>query len=153
MTVLGISLGSRVTGVAIISNDELLVFRSLTLRNKNTDRHTSALDSYIRQYRVVSVVIKMPPVTHLSDRLIELLGQCVELFRYRGCMVEYKDTKAIKARLPDVRNKWGVIRFAAISYPDLAPFEAREIAGRQKYHVKMFEAVIIAHIQNLDALR
>jgi RNase H-fold protein (predicted Holliday junction resolvase) len=150
MTVLGVSLGSRVTGIAIVKNRELLVSRSLTLRNRNTTIHTATLDNYIRQYRVAIVVIKIPPVTHLTERLKELLRQCIELFQYRGCIVEYKETKAIKARLPDVRNKWDVIKFTSNTYPGLAQFERRELAGRQKYHVKMFEAVIIAHIQSLD---
>ena len=105
MTVLGISLGSRVTGIAIIKNNELLVFRSLTLRNRKTTVHTSSLGNYIQQYKVHMVVIKTPPVTHLTQRLKQLLDQCVILFQYRGCMVEYKETKEIKAYLPDIRNK------------------------------------------------
>jgi hypothetical protein len=153
MTVLGISLGSRVTGIALIKNNELLISRSLTLRNKNTTIHTTTLDNYIRQYRVVVVVIKMPPVIHITERLKELLRQCIEVFKCRGCMVEYKETKAIKAHLPDVRNKWDVMEFASTTYPDLAPLQTKELAGTQKYYLKMFEAVVVAHIKTLDTLR
>jgi len=146
MFVLGISLGSRTTGVAVINDNELLVARSLTLRNKNSTIHTSTLDNYIRQYKIFMVVIKLPPLTHLSDRIKELLHGCLALFQYHGCMVEYKDTTVIKASMPDIRNKSRLIQFVSGTYPQLAPVQAKELANRQKYHEKMFEAVMVAHL-------
>jgi len=150
MVVLGISLGSRTTGIAVIKDKELLVARSLTLRKKDTTNHCSTLQNCIQQYKIMMVVIKMPPVTHISERLKELLAQCLALFQYHGCMVEVQDTKTIKAVMPDIRNKPDLIAFATQCYPDLVPLEAKERTNKQKYHEKMFEAVVIAHLKSQE---
>lgn len=150
MVVLGISLGSRTTGLAIIKDNELLVARSLTLRNKRTDNHTDTLGSYIRQYKILVVVIKLPPITHITNRLKELLHQCITLFQYHGCMVECKESAEMKRHMPQLKNKLEMINFATAQYPDLLPFQSKELENKQKYHVKMFEAVIIAHIKRAE---
>ena len=147
MTILGVSLGSRITGIAIIKDTELLVARSFTLRNKATKIHTATLDSYIRQYRIATAVIKMPPPTHITERLKEVLHQCLSLFQYHGCMVEYNDIKFIKERLPELANKKAVMRFATATYPALTPLNQKELTNKQKYHVKTFEAVVVAHLK------
>lgn len=147
MTILGVSLGSRTTGVAIIKDSELLVARSVTLRNKATKTHTAMLSSYITQYQIATAVIKMPPPTHITRRLKEVLRQCLALFQYHGCMVEYNDTRFIKERLPELANKKAVMRFASTTYPALIPLHQKELANKQKYHLKMFEAVVVAHLK------
>lgn len=150
MVVLGISLGSRTTGIAIIKDNELLVARSLTLRNKQTDNHMDTLGNYILQYKILVVVIKLPPITHITNRLKELLHQCIALFQYHGCMVEYKESAEIKMHMPELKNKLHIINYATAQYTDLLPYQSKELANKQKYHIKMFEAVIIAHIKHAE---
>jgi hypothetical protein len=149
--ILGISLGCRITGIAIVKGTELLAAHSITLRNKRTKAHTETVNNYIRQYQISTVVIKIPPNTHITARLEKLLEQCLSLFHYHGCMVEYKDDKVIKKCLPDLTDKLSVIEFATAAYPILTPFHRKEIANKQKYHVKMFEAVVIAHMKEAEA--
>jgi len=146
MVVLGISLGSRTTGIAVIKDNELLVARSVTVRNKKSTVHTATLSRYIQQYKIFLVVIKMPPLTHISERIKELLSHCLTLFQYHGCMVEYKDTKNIKETMPEITNKLDMIKFVTITYPGLVPEMTKELSNKNKYHQKMFEAVMVAHV-------
>lgn len=147
---LGVSLGSRTTGIAVIKDQALVEASSLTLRNKDISIHTPKLEGYIRQYAIDTVVVKTPPVTHLSERLNSLLHQFVHFFTYHGCMVEYKDIKAAKQSLPDIENKNEAVAHVAQRYPRLMPILAREQNNKQKYHIKMLEAVIIAHIKHTE---
>jgi RNase H-fold protein (predicted Holliday junction resolvase) len=149
-TTLGVSLGSRTAGVAIIKDKQLVVAQSLTLRNRSTTIHTSTLDRLIRQYRIKVAVVKTPPATHLSQRIKTVLQECVQLFSYHGCMVEYTDTRDIRQSMPEVRNKVQAMRHIAEVYPQLMPILEREAANRQKYHMKLLEAATIAHIKHTE---
>jgi len=148
MVVLGISLGTRTTGIAIMDGKELLESRTLTVRDPHQKVHSEVFDHYIRQYRVGVVVLKVPPLIHVTQRLREILLRAVKLFEYHGCMVEYKDIEAIKEAVPSIGNKQDLISFATLNYPLLGPMQAKELASGNKYHEKMFEAVVIAHLQS-----
>lgn len=148
MVVLGISLGSRTTGIAIIHGGELLEYRTLTVRAQSATTHAEAFDHYIRQYRVVVVVLKVPPLVYLTERLKAILKDAVKLFEYHGCMVEYKDTDAIKVDVSAIGNKHDLISFATYHYPVLLPLKEKELSSGNKYHEKMFEAVVIAHLHD-----
>jgi RNase H-fold protein (predicted Holliday junction resolvase) len=146
MAILGISLGTRTTGIAIVQHKELLDYRTLTVRNTTKDTHTATLAHYIQQYRILTVVLKIPPATHLSAQLNTILTNILNLFEYHGCMVAYKDNTAIKQSVPAIRNKHDLIAFAAQHYPILTTEQTKEQSNKQKYHHKMFEAVLIAHL-------
>ncbi|MEO6500159.1 MAG: hypothetical protein ABIN95_14130, partial [Mucilaginibacter sp.] len=116
-------------------------------RAAEAGKQAAAIAHYVRQYRIVMVVVKLPPLTHLTEKLKEILKTFVSLFEYHGCMVQYKDDGAIKRHIPSARNKEGLIGFVCETYTVLSPVRAREINSRQKrYHSKMFEAVAVAHI-------
>ncbi|WP_205411305.1 hypothetical protein, partial [Mucilaginibacter pineti] len=52
----------------------------------------------------------------------------------------------IKTAIPEIRNGRDLIDHATALYPVLASEREREIASRNKYHDRMFEAVIAAHL-------
>ena len=145
---IGISIGGRVMGIAVISDSELVAAHSLTLRNRQTEVHTNALNNYIRQYGAKVIAMRMPPATHHSERITELLGQCVELCKRRGCTIEYKNARMQRLELPQVSNKREAIQYVSQFYPQLVPIMERDCKNRQRYHTKMFEAVIAAHISH-----
>ena len=146
MIVLGISLGTRTTGIAVLRHRELLEYRTLTIRAAETHKQAATIARYIMQYRIVMVVIKIPPLSHLTEKLRKMLKSFASLFEYHGCMVQYKDTEAIKRQIPTIRNKEGLIRFVSETYTVLSPVQARHSANKQNYHYKMFEAVAAAHL-------
>ena len=148
MVVLGISLGTRTTGIAIVSGKELLDCRTLIVRTPATTTHTSTLAHYIKQYKILVIVIKLPPVSHITERLTVLLKSILKLFEYHGCMVQYKDMKAIKRTTSSITNQHSLIKFATQTFPVLTSLQDKEASNRNKYHHKLFEAVVIAHLQS-----
>jgi len=106
----------------------------------------SKYDRYIAQYRVRHVVIKIPPASHHSKPFLMLLKKLSELVQLRGCMVACQTKADIKNIVPDVTNTETLMEYVTRHYPILLPEQARELASSQKYHIKMFEAVLAAHV-------
>ncbi len=103
-------------------------------------------DRYITQYKIRHVVIKIPPATHQSKAFLTLLKKVSELVQYRGCMVACQTKSDIKALVPEVTNTESLMGYVTRQYPILLPEQAQELSSRQPYHIKMFEAVLAAHV-------
>jgi RNase H-fold protein (predicted Holliday junction resolvase) len=144
MVVLGISIGTRQSGVAIIDNTELVIWQILTI-NTDTQTHEQVLSRYVAQFSVSVVIIKLPPETHITKRMKELLHSLVSLFQQFGCAIHQKTDKSIKQTLPLIKNKQDIIDLTTNYYPDLTPEKVKESSNKNKYYIKLFEAVLIAH--------
>jgi len=68
------------------------------------------------------------------------------MLTYHGCMVQYKTKADIKRALPGAKNTKDIMVHTARLYPPLILKHQRELQNRNKYHDKMFEAVIVAHL-------
>ncbi|MDB4921204.1 hypothetical protein [Mucilaginibacter sp.] len=144
MVVLGISVGARRTGIAIIANKELIIWQTLTI-NSITETHQQVLSRYVAQFRVSVVIIKLPPDTHITKRIADLLQSLITLFQQFGCAIHRRTDKSIKQALPTIKNKEDLIDFTTNQYPDLIPEKGKEQSNKNTYYIKIFEAVLIAH--------
>lgn len=146
MAVLGISVGSRSSGIAIIVGSELAEYGTLNASRPNSQ--AKSVLHYVRQFGVVTVVIKMPPATHVTKTLGAVLAHLKEALRYQGCMVEYKDMGHIKRHIPSVANKQDLMAFVAERFPELCHEHTTELASKKGYYVRLFEAVAVAYIHS-----
>jgi len=150
MVILGISIGTRSSGIAILHNGKLVAWNTLSFRNvwteKKADKIVSRYDAYLKKHKVTTVVLKIPPLSHQTDAILNLLQRIRELVTYHGCMVEYKTKEEVKKAIPEIRNTRQLISHASNLYPVLLPESMQELSNRHSYHHKMFEAVIVAHM-------
>lgn len=157
MRILGISLGTRDSGVAIISHGQLIHWKTHSFHERWSAAKLNDIlirfDRYITQFQIRHVVIKIPPATHHSKEFLLLLKKLSELVKYRGCMVAHQTKVDIKNQVPEVTNAGTLMEYVTRYYPILQPEQAQELAGRQSYHIKMFEAVLSAHVykENLNS--
>ena len=150
MRILGISLGTSDSGIALISAGQLVHWKTHSFHeqwsaNKLNDM-LIRFDRYITRYQIRHVVIKIPPPTHHTKEFLALLKSLSELVKYRGCMVACQTKADIKNLIPEVINTETLMEYVTRHYPILLPEQAQELAGRQKYHIRMFEAVLVAHV-------
>ncbi|MFB9841119.1 hypothetical protein [Mucilaginibacter ginsenosidivorans] len=149
MVILGISIGTRTSGIAIINKRGLIEWRTLSFKNpwsaQKADVIVSSYEHYIKRHRVTVVALKIPPLTHQTTAIMMLLEKLVALFTYHGCMVEYKTKKELKGAVPHARNTRQLLEHAALLYPMIVPKVSKELTNRNKYHHKMAEAVLVAH--------
>jgi RNase H-fold protein (predicted Holliday junction resolvase) len=157
MRILAISLGTRETGVAVLRHGQLEHWQTHSFHGGwSDDKEKSILercDRYIIEYRVEHVVIKIPPITHHTDTLLTLLKKLSDLVKYRGCMVACNTKADIKRMVPEVTNTETLMSYVTMRYPILLPEQHQELASRQPYHIKMFEAVLAAYVYRQEVLR
>lgn len=151
MVVLGVSIGTRVSGIAVIANNQLVAYNVLSFKeawsDEKRDRIIKVYHEYVREHGVTTVAVKVPPLSHFTEALLSLLDRLKEYIdTHVGCMVAYKTQKDIKIALPRIRNKKDLIEHVVSLYPELQAMHERELAIKNKYHTRMFEAVLIAHL-------
>ena len=149
MVVLGISIGTRVTGIAIINNTELIAWQSHTFpaqwSKAKMEQIINRYEKYIRTHKVTMVVIKIPRLSHHNNALKNLLSKLRSLVSFHGCLMDYTTLNELKTTLP-IQNSFDIQTFIVRQYPVLLPEYNRERVNKRPYHHKMFEAVLIAHI-------
>jgi hypothetical protein len=152
MVVLGISIGTRVTGIAIITStdrNELIAWQSHSFpaqwSNPKMEQIISRYEKYIKTHRVTMVVIKIPRLSHHNNAIRTLLSKLRSLIAFHGCLMDYTTLNELKATLP-IENAFDVQKYIVQQYPVLLPEYNRERINKKPYHHKMFEAVLIAHL-------
>ncbi len=150
MMVLGISLGTSTTGIAVLDGGELISWQTHSFRDTWSDDKAALIaaryEQYIIRYRPQLVMVKIPPVYHHSDALKLLLTKVKALFEYHGCIVEYKTKEEVKTLLPEVNNHRQLMKHAIELYPILLPEYTQALASKNQYHSKLFDAVIVANL-------
>ncbi len=154
MVVLGISLGTRLSGIAVLDSGRLVTFGTHSFKQSWSEEKAAEIagvyERYVADHGVNAIVVKVPPMSHLTDTLRSLLERMNDFVAAHGCMVQVKTHRDIKAELPDILNKRDLMLHAVAVYPELSDIRSRELAGRNKYHTKMFEAVIVAHLGQIN---
>jgi len=153
MVVLGISLGTRLSGIAVVDNGRLVTWSTHSFKQAWSDEKATEIagtyERYVKEHRVTVIVIKVPPLSHFSDTLFAILERMQDFVTAHGCMVQIKTQKDVKSELPDIRNKKDLLLHVVAAYPELSDVRQRELAGKNKYHTKMFEAVLVAYLAHV----
>lgn len=93
MPTIGISIGTRRNGIAVIKNRKLRTAQVHTL-NERWSKHKlaafiSLYDRYIQQYNVSVVVVKSPKSSHFTLAIKELLKALDSYAKKQGCRIKY----------------------------------------------------------------
>jgi len=150
MVILGISIGTRASGIAVISGKGLIQWNTLSFKDswstKKGEHIIGKYEKFLKDHNVAVVVLKIPRVSHHTEAILNLLQKIQSIIAYHGCMVEYKTQAEIKTAIPEIRNKSELIIHTASLYPILLKEQTRELSSKNSYHDKMFEAVLVAHL-------
>jgi RNase H-fold protein (predicted Holliday junction resolvase) len=150
MTILGISIGTRTSGIAIMSDRGLLSWNTLSFKSAWNEKKGEAIvkkyQKYLHHHQVTAVVLKVPRVSHHTDAILTLLKRIDQIIKSHGCMVTYKTQSDIKVAVPHIKNGKDLIEHTTSLYPVLHRAQSRELTNRNNYHDKMFEAVLVAHL-------
>jgi len=149
MSILGISLGAKRSGVAVISYETLIHWKVHTTPGVWSDRKLQCIldryEAYIRKYSVRRVLIKIPPYTHHSPAVSALLQSLLKLCQRYDCIVEYRTKASLQESIPETQRPRELMRYLTYRYPILIHEQNKELKNRWTYQSKMFEAVLAAH--------
>jgi hypothetical protein len=153
--ILGLSVNARMQGLAVISGNDLIDYH-IQLRKEawGPDKRESILASlqpWLERYSITSVALSIPYEKQTSSQTKELLGALKEYFSTQKIRLASYPIKAIYSFYEEARTKKEIMRELAQQYPELSFHYHKEMRNKNKYYVKLFEAVGVAtiHAQRL----
>jgi len=147
-TILGISLGTRIIGFAVMRNGELADYRIKYFKERWTKTKRDAIVAYVKKlieyYSVTALAIKAPDPIRSTARLNSLTENIKkELDNQNESFFAYSiATVKLGLGIPRM-NKRGLMEFIAENY-GLRRIYLKEINTRHSYYERMFEAIALA---------
>ena len=150
MVTVGISTNTRLLGLAIINEKGLLDY-SIRLHKSSwspSKAHliVSSLEPCVRQYCIKRVVLSIPYAHHQTEAFKELIVRIRHFFEAKGIPVYTETPKAFHTLCTEGKKKTKKALMEALTalYPPLMLCYRKELRNKNKYYIKVFEAVAAA---------
>lgn len=145
--ILGISIGTRTIGIAIIRDKELIHWQTKRLRNAWSQKKCELLISFIEQlicqYKVIAIGVKVPPKGHYSKGLIELISELCAIVANKGIPLKSYRIQELKRFCSQKSlNRIEMMQCIIERFTFLNHNCERELNNRHSYHIKMFEGIL-----------
>lgn len=144
---LGLSLGTRLTGLALLTDRSLELWQVKNFEEKWSERKLvhiiKTIEEYLETYAIIFVNIKISEPCRSSIALEQLTEALIGLCQRKRIRVNTCTNPELKMYC-NARNRRELMNYVANLYPELG--HVRGKAGRVKkiYYVKIFEAVLSA---------
>lgn len=150
MVTLGISTNTRLLGLAII-NQNALVDYSIHLHKSSwsawkANEIVTSMEPCVRQYCINRVVLSIPHEHHQTKEYKILVEKIKAYFNQKKIPVyERKAEEIYSEYLPSQKKtKKALMQVLTLQYPQLTLCYHKEIRNKNKYYIKVFEAVAVA---------
>lgn len=147
-TKMGISLGTRMIGFALMGDDELLDWRLKTFKGKWSKEKLMkimmVIERLIEDYAIKNLVVKIPAVYQSSKGLTQLILKLKILGKKQGMklsLVTFKDILR-KFSKKEIMNKKAMVRMAYTRFPEISIEWDKERRNLNPYYIKAIEAIL-----------
>lgn len=149
---LGISLNSRILGMAVIQNQILVDYRTRLFKDHWTpEKYKRILDGIIQcieEQAITSVALVVPPRHYSNRETRALLAKIPLLCKRRKLPLTTFKVKDLYVLVQNDRaKKRALMQALALLFPELSIAQKKELANRKRYYTKLFEAVAAAALQ------
>lgn len=147
--ILGISIGTRNVGLAVIRLRKLTDYRIRTFAGAWNDEKCESIwgmiEAVIKQYGITDITMKLPPPSHQSGNIRQLTNGIKELAKWFYIEVHTCTIQDIK-RLYGTSGRGGKKGLAAAIVEKYPEMRVRGTLSRQSeaYNAKLYEAVACA---------
>lgn len=137
-------------GLSVFFSHQLLDYRviqnKLEWSDAKKDQLIALIESYCKMYKITDIVIAIPQQYYQTDEYKELIAVIELLARNTGIVyISYPIAEIYRMFANSANpNRASLIRRMAMLYEELEVYETRELANKQKYYIKLFEAVACA---------
>lgn len=149
MTILGISVGTTNTGVCILRDDTLLDRQMHSYHTPWSDNKMRIIINRYRQYiikhKVMAIIVKEPLLKRQNKPIALLLKRIKELANEHGCTFSSITKREIKTAL-EIHKSKDIAEHARLFYPGLSRLYEKGSRNDHGYYMKLYEAVLSAHI-------
>lgn len=150
---LGISTNTRLLGLAIINRDSLVdysirLFKSSWSPSK-ANLIVTSLEPCVRQYCIKNVILSTPHAYYQTSEYQYLITSIIAFFKAKGIPVSTQPAKTIYDLCPPEQKKTKKTLMTVLvdRYPQLLYCYLKELRNKNKYYIKVFEAVAAATLQ------
>ena len=148
--ILGLSINTRMQGLAVISGDYLIDYH-IQLRKEAWTTHKresilTSLQPWFERYSIKSIALSIPYEKQTSSQTKELLEALKQYFSRKKIHLSSYPIKAIYSFYEEAKAKKEIMKSLAMKYPELLFHYHKEMRNKNKYYVKLFEAVGVATI-------
>jgi hypothetical protein len=152
--VLGLSLNTRMVGLAIISG-KLLIDYHITLKKGSYDDYKrekiiASLQTWCNTYTIINIALAIPYEKQSNSKINGLLESIQAYFRERKVSITTYPPKQLHRFCEEnvSKTKKGGMKGLTEIYPELIHVYNKEMRNKNKYYVKLFEAVAVATIES-----
>jgi hypothetical protein len=152
MVTLGISTNTRLLGLAIIKENALVDY-SIHLHKSSwspskANLILANLEPCVRQYCIKKVILSIPNVYHQTDQFRQLIYRIREYFEAKSIPIIAQTPEAFDSIYPpgQKKSKKELMKILTLRFPQLTYCYQKEMRNKNKYYIKLFEAVAMASL-------
>jgi hypothetical protein len=139
-------------GLAVIKGN-LLVDYHIKLRKepwtpRKRELILTSLQPWCESYTITNVALSIPYEKQTSTQTKDLLESLKRYFVEQKINLSAYPAKTLYTFCKEAKTKKEVMRALALLYPELSFHYQKEMANKNKYYVKLFEAVGVATIHS-----
>lgn len=144
-TILGISLGTRMLGIARLEGTSLNDWRVKTVTGRLSKLKLRTIILFIERYckdnQVTTIALKVP---EQSSRALNVLIKEITGFAKDEHIGLHLYTITELKRHYQKKNKLGVMEYVTEAYPEVKVIYQKQKKAKNPYYIKLFEAVCTA---------
>ncbi len=146
---LGLSFSTRMLGIAVFKENTLVdYFLKLHKAKWSIEKLEfilASLASCLEHYAITDVVILMPERHCQTSDFMSLLAAIESFFEEYNLSTVLYDVKEVYREFgsPVKRTRNSLMKRMVLFYPELEQYYQKELTNKNKYYVKLFEAVAV----------
>lgn len=149
MTILGISIGTALTGACILRDGVLLDRNIHGYHDSWSDRKSRSIlnkyKQYVIKHKVTGIIVKVPAPEKHTNAIKTLIKRIESLAQKHNCEFDLITKSELKHRT-GARSTSELIAYTTLLYPELSPLFDRGIADGHRYNRRIYKAVISAYL-------
>lgn len=149
-TILGISPGTRIMGLGVVQNGELVEWQVKSFKGSWSKEKLKlileAIENLCAHFQVTDVALKVISPLHSSKNLLVLTDRISELVRKNKVRLYKFTVQDLKQKVGDLGNNSmnDLMESITHKYPVLKREYLKELNNLNPYYLKMFEAIAAA---------
>lgn len=150
--ILGLSVNTRMLGLAIISGSRLEDYHIQLRKDPWTPRKResilTSLQTWCESYSITNIALLIPYEKQTSSQTKELLETLTRHFIEKKIRFSSYPPQTLYEFYKEAKTKKEIMKTLAGQYPELSFHYRKEMSNKNKYYVKLFEAVGVATIHS-----
>lgn len=142
---LGLSVGTQLTGLALMKDRSLELWRVKNFESSwskgKLQYIVQTIERYLEDYSVTSVMLKVPEPCRSSPALGMLTEAIIRLCERKGALVDTCTSADLK-KYCGARNRKEMMHWVVLKYPELTHVFGKAKRVKKVYYVRIFEAVL-----------